>query len=311
MNARALPGLVLLLALLVPWAVASAYLLHIGIMTLIFVVLVQSLNLVLGYSGLLSLATPALFGMGAYAAALTALKLGWGGAATILAATSAGVLTGLIIGVPSLRVSRHSFVIVTLSATLLLQLIAGNWEDLTRGALGLPYIPSPRFFGLTVDGKIAWYYFTLIFAAAAVLLTHRIVSSPLGRAMIAARDNEALAKAVGIDVYRVRMFAFSVSGGLAGLGGALYAHYISFIDPGVFGFDVSEVLLIMVILGGAGTLWGPVVGAAAFTLLPEILRVAPETRSLVYGILLLVIVLFMPRGLVTWLGDIWRRRVNR
>jgi branched-chain amino acid transport system permease protein len=311
MSARLSHNLALVLALALPWTTGSAYVLHIAIMTLIFVVLVQSLNLVLGYLGLLSLATPAFFGIGAYVAALTALKLGWSGPATIAAAALAGVATGLIIGVPSLRVSRHSFVIVTLSVTLLLQLAAGNWEELTRGALGLANIPPPRLLGFAVDGKVTWYYFVLIFAVAAVFLTHVVVSSPLGRAMIAARDNEVLAKAVGIDVYRVRLFAFAVSGGLAGLGGALYAHYFSFIDPGVFGFSYSEVLLIMVILGGAGTLWGPVLGAVAFTALPEVLRVAPQTRSLVYGFILLAIVLYMPRGLVAWLGDRWARSAKK
>jgi branched-chain amino acid transport system permease protein len=254
MSATALAALVLA-ALVLPWAGGSPYVLHIGIMTLIFVVLAQSLNLVLGYSGLLSLATPAFFGVGAYTAALIALKLEWSGLATISAAALAGVLTSLVIGVPSLRVSRHSFVIMTLSATLLLQVIAGNWEDLTRGALGLPYIPAPRLFGFPIDSKVAWYNFALTFAAAAIIATHFIVSSPAGRAMIAARDNETLAKAVGIDVVRVRLFAFCVSGGFAGSAGALYAYYITFVDPGVFGFEFSEVLLIMVILGGAGTLW--------------------------------------------------------
>jgi len=309
MNRRALAAVVLI-ALALPWSVGSPYVLHIGIMTLIFVVLAQSLNLVLGYSGLLSLATPAFFGVGAYTAAIMALKLDAGGAATITAAAAAGALTSLAIGVPSLRVSRHSFVIVTLSATLLLQVIAGNWEELTRGALGLPYVPAPRLLGLAIEGKIAWYNLTLLFAAAAVLATHLIVSSPAGRAMIATRDNETLAKAVGFDVVRIRLFAFCVSGAFAGSAGALYAHYITFVDPGVFGFDFSEVLLIMVILGGAGTLWGPVLGAVAFTLLPEILRVAPETRSLIYGFILLGIVLYMPFGLLPWLSGVSRRRAK-
>jgi branched-chain amino acid transport system permease protein len=309
MNARALAAVVLI-ALALPWFVSSPYVLHIGIMTLIFVVLAQSLNLVLGYSGLLSLATPAFFGMGAYTAALMAFKLHAGGMSTIAAAAAVGALTSLAIGVPSLRVSRHSFVIMTLSATLLLQVIAGNWEELTRGALGLPYIPPPRLFGRVIEGEIAWYHVTLLFAAAAVLATHLIVSSPAGRAMIAARDNETLARAVGIDVVRIRLFAFCVSGAFAGVAGALYAHYITFVDPGVFGFNFSEVLLIMVILGGAGTLWGPVFGAVVFTLLPEILRVAPDTRSLIYGFILLGIVLYMPFGLLPWLSEFSRRRAK-
>jgi branched-chain amino acid transport system permease protein len=276
-------------------------------MTGIYVLLVLSLNLVLGYCGLLSLATPAFLGVGAYASALLSMRLGWDSGVTFACAILGGVFTGLVLGAPSLRVSRHSFVIVTLSATLLLQLIANNWEDLTRGVLGLASIPAPHFFGVVLDGKLPWYYFMCALAFAGIGAFAAIVSSRVGRAMVAARDNEPLAAAVGIDVFRLRLFAFAVSGGLAGLAGACYAHYVTFIDPGVFGFSFSESLLIMVILGGSGTLWGPVAGAVVFTILPELLRVAPEIRSLLYGSLLFVIVLYMPRGLAVWFG---RPRVN-
>ena len=285
-----------------PLLVPSPYLLHIGIMTGIYVLLVLSLNLVLGYCGLLSLATPAFLGMGAYVSTLLTMKLGWDSTLTFAAATFAGVVTGLVLGAPSLRVSRHSFVIVTLSATLLLQLVANNWIDLTRGSPGISSIPAPRWFGLLLDGKTDWYWFMCAVSAAAIAASALIVTSRLGRAMVAARDNEPLAIASGIDVFRLRLFAFAVSGALAGFAGACYAHYLTFIDPGVFGFSFSEALLIMVILGGSGTLWGPVAGAVVFTALPELLRVAPEIRSLIYGVLLFVIVLYLPRGMAAWFG---------
>ena len=290
------------LATLLPFVLGSPYVLHIAIVTGFYVILAQSLNLVLGYGGLLSLATPAFFGIGAYAAAILALRFGWDGTATLAVAALAGVAAGIAIGFPSLRVSRHSFVIVTLSATLLLQLVANNWEDMTRGSLGLANIPAPRFFGVPVEGRTAWYLLSLAAAAAVVLVTRRVVGSRFGRALVAARDNEQLALATGIDVFRTRLFAFSLSGASAALAGALYAHFITYIDPGVFGFSVSETLLIMVILGGSGTLWGPVAGAVVFTALPELLRIAPEVRSLLYGVVLLLIVLYRPAGLATWLG---------
>lgn len=283
--------------LCVPLLSDSAYLLHIAVVSGFYVILVQSLNLVLGYCGLLSFASPAFFGIGAYIATLLALRLAWDSAATFALAVFGGVLTGIVIGFPSLRVSRHSFVIVTLSATLLLQLIALNWEDMTRGSLGLADIPAPRFFGAAVETRQQWYYLSAAAAAACVLLTWAVVSSRFGRALVAARDNEHLAIACGIDVFRTRLLAFSLSGGLAAFAGALYAHFISYIDPGVFGFSVTETLLIMVILGGSGRLWGPVAAAVVFTVLPEVLRLAPEIRSLAYGIILLSIVLYRPRRL--------------
>ena len=145
-----------LAVLALPLAIESPYLLHIAIVTGIYVVLAQSLNIVLGYCGLLSLATPAFFGMGAYVATLLALRAGWDSMATLALAAIAGLLTGVVVGFPSLRVSRHAFVIVTLAATLLLQLLALNWEDVTRGSLGLPNIPAPRLFGMAIQSRIEW-----------------------------------------------------------------------------------------------------------------------------------------------------------
>ena len=280
----------------------SPYLLHIGIMTGIFVLLVQSLNIMLGYSGLLSLATPALFGVGAYASALLTMKWGWDSTLTFAIATAIGALSGVALGVPSLRLSRHSFVIVTLSATLLLQLIASNWIDLTRGALGIADIPTAKLFGMPLVNKEMWLALMVFLSALAIAATWAIVSSRLGRAMIAVRDNEPLAVAAGIDVLKIRLFAFACSGAFGGLAGACYAHYLTFIDPGIFCVSFSVSLFVLVILGGSGTLWGPVVGAVIFTALPEVLRMAPEVKSLLYGCLLLLIVLFMPQGMARWFG---------
>lgn len=280
----------------------APYLLHVAIMSCIYVMLVQSLNLMLGYSGLLSLCTPAFLGIGAYTSALLSLRAGLGAEVTFVCAAAVGALSGLCLGVPSLRLSRHSFVIVTLSFTLLLQLVASNWVSLTRGAMGISDIPAVRLFGQAVTGKGAWLILTLVLAGVVVFATWAIVSSRLGRAMIAMRDNEPLAVASGIDPLKIRLFAFTCSGAFAGLAGACYAHYITFIDPGVFGFWFSEPLLIMVVLGGSGTLWGPVLGAVVFTAMPELLRMAPEVRSLLYGIVLLVSVLYLPRGMAAWFG---------
>src|SRR5512140_2251831 len=156
------------LTLCLPLFVTSPYVMHVFIMTGIYVLLVLSLNLVLGFCGLLSLATPAFLGMGAYASALLTIKFGWDSSATFGCAVLWGVLTSLIFGAPSLRVSRHSFVIVTLSATLLLQLVATNWVGLTRGSMGISAIPAPRFFGLTLGDKTSWYYFMCLIAFSAI-----------------------------------------------------------------------------------------------------------------------------------------------
>lgn len=280
----------------------SPYILHILIMISINVMLVQSLNVMLGYSGLLSLATPAFFGIGAYTSALMAIHFGLSAELTFPCAAIAGLMAGIVIGVPSLRLSRHSFVIVTLSFTLLLQLVASNWVSLTRGALGLSDIPGARLFGMPVSGKIEWLAASAVFSGLVLLASYFILSSRLGRVMIAMRDNEPLAIASGIDPLKIRLFAFSCSGAFAGLAGACYAHYLTFIDPGVFGFWFSEPLLVMVILGGPGTFWGPVLGAVVFTALPEVLRLSPEIQSLLYGFVLLITALYFPRGMAAYFG---------
>lgn len=281
----------------------SQYILHILIIAGIYVILVQSIHLVLGFVGLLSLGTPAFFGVGAYATTLLSVNFGMDSLASFVLAGGISFVAAALIGIPSLRLSSHSFVIVTLTFALLLQLIAMHWTDVTRGALGFAGIPSPKVLGFTWNDKQTWLYAVLLADLVTFLVFLRIVTSRLGRALTATRDNEVLAEAVGFNTFRLKIFAFSIAGAYAGLGGAFYAHYITFIDPNVFGFSVTENLLIMVILGGSGTLFGPLVGAIVFTAVPEILRFSPEFRSLLYGVVLLAAMLVFPKGL----GEFKRR----
>lgn len=295
--------LAIALAALLPVVVRSNYLLHIMVMTEIYVILALSLNLVLGYAGLLSLAPPAFFGIGAYTSALLALRLQLPFWITLPAAAAAGLLFAAAIGVPSLRLSRHSFVIVTLSFTLLAQLVATKWTDLTRGAMGLPGIPTATVFGIPVTGKVGWYYLVLAMTLASLGFFTLLVRSRLGRAILTVREDEILAQAAGIHTWRVKLYTFAISGLLGGVAGSCYAHYITFIDPAVFDFYYMENLLIMVILGGAGTVWGVVAGAAIFNVVPELLRIHPELRTFLYGIVLLVAVSVAPGGLAGWMRD--------
>ena len=261
-----------LAAALLPIFIRSNYLLHIMVMTEIYVILALSLNLVLGYAGLLSLAPPAFFGIGAYASALLALRLGVSFWPALAGAAVAGLLFAAAIGVPSLRLSRHSFVIVTLSFTLLAQLVATKWTALTRGAMGLPGIPPATLFGFAMKGKTGWYYLVLAISLAALTFFAILVQSRLGRAILTVREDEVLAQASGINAWRVKLYTFAISGLLGGVAGSCYAHYISFIDPSIFDFYYMENPLIMVVLGGAGTVWGVVAGAVIFNVVPEILR---------------------------------------
>ena len=289
------------LALLtLPFWLTSPYYLHVTIMAGIFTILALSLNLLLGYTGQLSLGHAAFFGIGAYTSSLLALKLEWPFWIGLPAAALAAGLAGWAIGRLALKVRGAYFVLVTISFAGVISLVSVNWMELTNGPLGLPGVPAPELAGLSFRTKSAYYYLVLLAAAVAYLVCHRLVHSRLGRAFLALRENEALAESVGVDPVRTLVLAAVVSAALAGVAGSLYAHYTRFVSPEVFLFSYTVTMVIMVVAGGKGTLLGPVVGALLFTVLPEALReaMAWQWQMLAYGVLLVVLVYFLPRGIV-------------
>ncbi len=301
---RAIGALAAVALLTLPLWLANAYHLHITIMAGIFTILALSLNLLLGYTGQLSLGHAAFFGIGAYTSALLALRLEW---PFWLGLPSAAVLAGLAgwaIGRLALEVRGAYFVLVTISFAGVISLVSINWMELTNGPLGLPGVPAPELPGLSFRTKSAYYYLVLAAAAGSYLLCHRLVHSRLGRAFLALRENESLAESVGVDPTRTLVLAAVVSAAMAGVAGSLYAHYVRFVSPEVFLFSYTVTMVIMVVAGGKGTLAGPVVGAVLFTVLPEVLReaMAWQWQMLAYGVLLVVLVFFLPRGIVAHFG---------
>lgn len=322
----------LLMALLsVPLWVTDQYYLHVVITTGIFIIGAMSLNLLLGYTGQLSLGHIAFFGIGSYTSALTSLGFDipvfwgdgrivhtpWPPAIGVLLGTFVAGLCGYIVGKLSFKIRGAYFVIVTISFAEVVRLVALNWVDLTQGPLALSNIP-PLGYNLPGLGEaVFWsklpnYYLVLALAVIAYVLIRRIVHSRMGRAMIALRENESLATSVGIDVTRYLVFAAVVSAALAGAAGSLYAHYIRIIDPDIFLFIYTVTMVIMVVTGGKGTLAGPIVGGVIFGVLPVGLRAvaAPEVQWVVYGIVMVLIVFFLPRGIVPAICDFWHRRTG-
>lgn len=291
----------------VPLWVASAYHLHVLIMAGIFAILALSLNLLLGYTGQLSLGHAAFFGIGAYASALLALRLEWSVWLGLAGGAGLAGLAGWAIGRLSLKLRGAYFVLVTISFAGVISLVSVNWMDLTNGPLGLPGVPAPELAGWSLRSKSAYYYLVLAAVAGSYVVCRRLVSSRIGRAFLALRENEPLAESVGIDGTRYLVLAAVVSAAMAGLAGGLYAHYTRFVSPEVFLFNYTVTMVIMVIAGGKGTLAGPVVGALLFTALPEALRAATswQWQMLAYGVLLVLLVFFLPRGIVPALA---RRR---
>ena len=324
-------GTVLLLAALltVPYWLSDQYYLHIVITTGIFIVGAMSLNLLLGYTGQLSLGHIAFFGIGAYTSALTSLGFDipvfwgdgrivhepWHPAVGVLLGTLMAGLFGYIVGKLSFKIRGSYFVIVTISFAEVVRLVALNWIDLTQGPLALSNIPPlgydlPLLGEATFYAKTPNYYLVLALALISYVVIRRIVQSRMGRAMIALRENESLATSLGIDVTRYLVFAAVAAAALAGAAGSLYAHYIRIIDPDIFLFIYTVTMVIMVVTGGKGTLAGPLVGGAIFGVLPVTLRAvaAPEAQWIVYGVAMILIVFFLPRGIVPAVVDRWHRR---
>lgn len=302
----------------VPLWLTDNYILHILITTGIFTIAAMSLNLLLGYTGQLSLGHVAFFGIGAYVSALVALGfdvgLIGGIRATLapkpvwiamLCGIAAAAACGWAIGKLSFRVRGAYFVIVSISFAEVVRLVAVNWVELTQGPMALNNIPALRLWlgplELSFLRKPQFYWLVLAVAVVSWIIIRRLVGSLAGRAMIALRENEPLAMSVGIDVTRFLVLATVVSAGMAGAAGALYTHYIRIVDPDVFLFVYTVTMVIMVVAGGKGTLAGPIVGGVIFGLLPEILRamaIKPEVQWIVYGVLMVLVVYFLPNGIV-------------
>lgn len=301
-----------------PFWVWNPYHLHTLIMAGIFAVLALSLNLLLGYTGQLSLGHAAFFGIGAYATALLTVKLEWSPWVGLLAAVVLPGLAGWVIGRLALKLRGAYFVLLTISFAGCVSLVSVNWMDLTNGPLGLPGVPAleialPGVPPLSLRTKVAFYYVVLIAVVLAYLVCLALVQSRVGRALIALRENETLAASVGIDGTHYLVLAAVISAAMAGFGGGLYAHYTRFVSPEVFLFTYTVTMVIMVVAGGKGTLAGPVVGAVLFTVLPEALRAATswQWQMLLYGILLIAVLFFLPEGIVPalrQLGSVVRRR---
>jgi branched-chain amino acid transport system permease protein len=315
----------------VPLWLHDPYLMNALITTGIFIIGAMSLNLLLGFTGQLSLGHIAFFGIGAYVSALTSLgfDVGLPGSLRVvhepwppiagfaLAIVIAG-LCGYLVGRLSFRVRGAYFVIVTISFAEVVRLIALNWIELTQGPLALTSIPSmtiglPGVGNLVLRTKLQNYYLVLTVAIAAYVLISRLVRSQFGRAMRGLMENETLAVSVGIDVTKTLTAAAVISAGIAGAAGSLYAHYIRIIDPEVFAFINTVTMVIMVISGGKGSLAGPVIGGMIFGLLPVVLRpiMAPEAQWMAYGGVLIVILLVLPRGIVASIAQRLSRRRTR
>lgn len=305
MRARILSAAAVAGVLALPLVGVDDYYLHLLIMAGIFFMLAAGMNLVLA-AGQLNLGHTAFFGIGAYASGLLTLHFALSPLLALAAASAVSGLVGYGLGRLTLRLRGAYFVLVTTGFAEVIRLVATNWTDLTQGPMGLPGIPAfavgPERFPLV--SKRDYYYLMVVMGGGTLLLTARLLQSRVGRALAALRSNESLAESSGIGAYRHTMLALVVACVLAGAAGSFYAHYVTFLSPELFGFHNTVTMAVMVVGGGQGTVLGPAVGALVFTFVPELLRMAVFYRMLLYGVILLLVVMFMPRGIVSYLRKI-------
>ena len=290
-------------AVLFPLVEKDDYIIHTSILAAIFVLLTMGLNLLVGFTGQLSLGHAAFFGIGAYVSAILTVDYGTGFWAGIFIAAVVSGAFGLCLGFPALKLKGPYLVISTIGFVHIMHELFLNWSSVTHGAMGIigiKFPPDIRLGNWSVDFSVLqnYYYLVLFWVTIGFIFMYAIVNSKIGRALIAIRENDIAAECLGINLTRYKLFAFCTGASFAGIAGSLYAHFIGYISPDSFTLAESINILVMVIIGGKGTLMGPIIGAVTVTFLLENIRFLQEYRLVIYGALLMLVIFFAPGGLM-------------
>ncbi|WP_337193014.1 branched-chain amino acid ABC transporter permease [Deinococcus xianganensis] len=301
------------LAAAVPFLQPSGYLLDVGVNIMLWAVLAYGLNVMLGYTGLLPLAHAGFFGIGAYTTGILTLKAGWSFWLAWPAGIALAALAGLLLGLVAFRTRGDAFSIFTLGVGVIITLVINKWDDLTGGNDGLNGVPAPagleeasRAIGLKLSG--GFYLLALLTLALTVLIVARARASSFGLSLLAIRGGEDLARSAGVNVYTHKLRAMMLSTALAGLAGGLYATYVGFLGSAVTGPTTTFTVLLYLLVGGLGTLAGPLLGTALIYSLTQTLKGLQDYQYIVFGPLLVLLVMYAPHGL----AGLWARlRANR
>ena len=276
----------------------GGYIVNVLVFVGIYTILSVALNLLLGLAGQISLGQAAFFGLGAYISGVLTATHGvnpW--LAMVIAVVAVGIIA-FVLGFPILKLRGHYLAMATLGMGIIVYIAFNETIDITGGPSGLPGIPNLSIFGFIFDSDMKNYYLVWFFATVTILLSINLSASRIGRALRAIHDSEVAARILGVNVRLLKVQVFTISGIFSALAGSLYAHIVQFISPASFGFNVSIELLTMVIIGGLGSIYGSFLGAAILTLMPELFRTFQDYDIIVYGIVLIVMTMFMPGGLV-------------
>ncbi len=270
-------------------------------------ILAMGLNMLMGYAGQISLGHGAFYGIGAYTTAVLTANYNLPPAMALVCAVALACLVAFLVGIPTLKLSGYYLGMGTLGFGMIVHIILREWSSLTGGSSGFVGIPPLSAFGYTFFSPGSYFYLVWFTVLGTALLCRRIVDSRTGRALRSIHDSENASRAVGVDTANLKLQVFVFSAALAALSGFLYAHFVSFISPGSFNFLVSVKMVTMVVIGGMASIWGALLGATLLTLLPELLHSFAEFEMIVYGLILMTVMIFLPQGLTRGLLDIYER----
>ena len=299
-------GFGLVLALM-PLAVTNRYYLNVMIFIGIHTLLVVGLNLLMGYAGQISLGHAAFFGLGAYTSGILTATYKVSPWPAMVVAVVVTVAIALLVGVPALKLTGYYLAMATLGFGIIVYICFKELVWLTGGPSGLVGIPTLSIGSMVLDEPGAYYYLVWGITLGAIAVSLNIVDSRVGRALRAIHDSESAARASGIYTARLKIWVFVISAIYASVAGSLYAHFITFISPSSFDFMFSIKLVTMVVVGGMASIWGAVFGAATLTMLPEVLAVFHDYDIVIFGLILMLVMIFMPQGLTRGALDLWEK----
>lgn len=296
-----LTGVTLAVLLVVPWLGLNSYQMNIVVKVAIYITLALGLNILVGYTGLVSLGQAGFVAVGAYTTTILTKVYGWNFFTSLIVCVFIAAAVGIVIGLPSLRLTGTYLSIITLGFGEIIRTVIIVWEPVTNGPMGIRGIPRPELGGFTFTmANSGMYYLSLLLMLLVMLFCRTLVRSKTGRAMRAIKGDETAAVMMGINVTYYKVLAFVLAAVISALAGSIYSTQLGYIDQNTFTFDMSTIILSIVILGGMGTLRGMVIGSAILILLPELSRSLTDYRFVIYGLILIVMMRFRPQGILGW-----------
>lgn len=308
-SAKNMPGVgMAAAALLLPVIVTDSYLLTLICQVVTYAIVALGINFITGLAGQMNLGSAAIFGLGSYTSALVSTRLGVNPWLALVVAIVVGVIIGYALGYPSLRVKGVYLSITTIAFCEIVRLLLINLEKWTGGVQGVRNIPPYQLFGITFNTPQTFFYLILFVFLVLILVARFIIRSKYGRAFIAVRDNADALETCGIDIASIKVKSFLLASVYATVAGAMYAHFVNYINPTTYTTDLSINFVVMLMIGGMGSIWGVIIGAVIVTLLPELLRFVGNYYQLVYAIIMMSFIIFVPGGIVSLGKKLWHKK---